>query len=1050
MNDWQTLLVHRGKSIVCIFLLLITLGCFKQNALIAQFSVLPQEYYSVDDGLSDRNIVDIVQTEDGIVWLATIHGLNRFDGYETLVFNHFPNSPYEIKESNLRKLYLDKRGQLVIIYETTNAKFEIMNPQTFESQLVELLPKNGIRGIPRMTKVDQNGDILILASSPDETNIYKYQSPTQFEKLLSISEKREVQTPSINFIHLQNGEFLITDSQFGLRHFSKDGQLIYSFSSADFSGEYSSEAYPGIATSLHQSKNGQVWYSLQKMRGIYNIQLREHATPQIQHDGPSEYYCIDLWEDQTGNVLIAWSDDPAREYPLNQLSCINSDSQVYNFDYLLNATSKFIVCAYSKNFFSTIFFGIDTGLKIVQNRRLHIDYFLARDVESDDRGAVMRGITSLDNKLYFAREFNHWYELDLNDNLFDTLQMIDSRTGEPLSINCSRSIHQDKNGNLWGVSCENSRADGVLFRYNLSTCIAQTYPYEYPFSAVGMDREGNIWLCAESPIEKGMLLRFNPQSETFDKFKDSEGYNPLKNAAGRYILESKDGMLWVGTDDGLYLIDWEKRQTETFKATGNIDGLASNTVYVLHEDESGHIWIGTTNGFNILNPETKTLEYYSQKDGLASNIVCGFVPDSTGNYWVSTYNGLSYFDREKKSFRNFFSKDGLTHDEFNRFSFYKGPDGRIYLGGVNGINIFRSEDLLFEQQSPKPIISKTTRYNVKKDSTYARYAGITQLDELVLLPGDNYFSIHLTMPNFTSPRRNLYKAWLEGYDKNWTLHTRDPVLTYNKLPPGEYTLHIKGSNAYSDWSEEELILPIKVKPAFYETIWFYLFCLMLAAGILYLIFHYRLEQRLKMERIRTRLSSDLHDEVSGLLSGIAMQTDVLQLSIDDPTSKDKLHQIGEVSRKALSKMSDVIWSIDSRKDRVEELVKRMQEHSDEMLTPLDIAYKMNIDRLDMQQRLPVTLRQNLYFIYKEAINNVAKHSGASKVVVHLKNEGNNFIMHIRDNGQGGKRNGSSVFHKKSGQGLSNLKMRAYRIDAELDINNSENGFEVILKRKKFA
>ena len=151
----------------------------------------------------------------------------------------------------------------------------------------------------------------------------------------------------------------------------------------------------------------------------------------------------------------------------------------------------------------------------------------------------------------------------------------------------------------------------------------------------------------------------------------------------------------------------------------------------------------------------------------------------------------------------------------------------------------------------------------------------------------------------------------------------------------------------------------------------------------------------------------------------------------------------------MSKMSDVIWSIDSRKDKVEDLLHRMREHADEMLVPLDIVYQMHISKIDRQKKIPVTLRQNLYFIVKEAINNIAKHSSGNKVNITLKNEGPDFVMIIRDNGGPspgrGKLNG-----KKTGQGLANLAMRAQRIKADLDIEQGEEGYTVRLRRKKFA
>jgi ligand-binding sensor domain-containing protein/two-component sensor histidine kinase len=1025
-------------------LILLLFWCLQYSPLIAQYVSLPEEYYSVDDGLSDRNILDIIQTDDGIVWLATSNGLNRFDGYETLVFNHFPNNEYKIAESYIDKLYLNKDRNLVIVYRTTLGMFEILNPVTFERTTVSLLPQHGIKGIPRVITTNPKGEVIILTQSSQVTNIYKHLEGNTFQLLTSIQEKRKQQSNSIKMLPLQNGQYLISDSERGLRYYSSNGELLHLFDLNEFDENDYTYTYPDIATTLHQDKQGNIWYSLQREKGIFRFTLNENHPATSNHIN-QDLYCVGLWEDEDGNILLSWASDPSQRFPLKSLTCIGTDSKIHNFDYLFSA-SKFIVSAFSKNFFSTIFLGIDTGLKIIQNRRLRIQTLLAEAVDSDARGAVMRGITSKGNKIYFSREFNAWYELDIYDNTFDTLQIIDHQTGEPIPIACGRSIHLDNEDNLWGVTCIDGQTKGVLFKYNVSTCIAESYTFDHPFSALTIDKEGVIWLCAEPPTTNGMLVSFDPKSGQFQEFKDNEGKNPIREASPRFILEASNGLLWIGTEDGLYKINVSLKSSEVFRAMDDESGLASNVVYAIHEDEEELLWIGTTNGFNIFNPNTSEFKYYSQKDGLASNIVCGFLPDDFGNYWITTYNGLSYFDRTKKTFRNFFRKDGLSHDEFNRFSYHRGPDRKYYMGGVNGVNIYRTNDLLLLQNSPKPIISKITRYNVKEDRTIDRYTKLSHLKELVLLPGDNYFSIHLTMPNFSSPRRNLYKAWLEGYDKNWTLQSNSPVLRYNKLSPGRYTLHIKGSNAYGDWSEEELILPIYVKPAFYETTWFLILCILFVAGVLYLVFQYRLEQQLKMERIRTRLSSDLHDEVSGLLSGIAMQTDVLQLTAKDPQNKDRLKHIGEVSRTAMSKMSDVIWSIDSRKDQVEDLIKRMQEHADEILSPIDIAYEVKVDRIDLQRKIPVTLRQNLYFIYKEAINNVAKHSGASKVSVSITNENNQFVMSIRDNGRG--KHDTFKGLKKTGQGLSNLKMRAYRIDGQLDIKQKEDGFEVLLRRAK--
>jgi signal transduction histidine kinase len=214
------------------------------------------------------------------------------------------------------------------------------------------------------------------------------------------------------------------------------------------------------------------------------------------------------------------------------------------------------------------------------------------------------------------------------------------------------------------------------------------------------------------------------------------------------------------------------------------------------------------------------------------------------------------------------------------------------------------------------------------------------------------------------------------------------------------------------------------------------------------ITRYRLQEKLRMERLRTQLASDLHDEVSGLLAGISLQSELIRDQLKDEVLDKKLQNIRQASQLAMSKMSDVIWSIDSRRDRVSDLINRMEEHADEVLLPLNIRYKLNVKQLDREKAIPANIRQNVYFIYKEAINNIAKHAKASLVDVNIGNRGQWFELVVKDNGVGTLKPESNGIKKRKGQGLSNLRMRAQRLNAQLDILNGQ-GFTIHLRMKRF-
>lgn len=1052
MGYWQTLLLAgkgRVRGYAC-FLIWLGLSACSLLAGRLYSQDLPVEYYSINDGLSDRMVTDIVQSQRGLIWLGTPNGLNRFDGYEFIVFNNHPDNPHQLSDSNIRHLWLDKEGNIVIAYRTTYGLFDILNPETLELTTVKLLPEYGVEGLPRLVMATPEGEILVLAISEKATTIYQYMGGNAFRPAASIPERHSQASVAVHLIQLPGGDFLLNDSEMGLRHISASGQLLKRFGIEDFQCREFAGSYPGSAQFLHLSREGKVWLSLQGQPGVFIYQPGAYTFESVEGLEEKGYFGS-IWEDQQGNVLLSYSGQAGENYPLQGLACIRADGQLFNFDYLAGL-SRYIVSAFSRDFFRTIFLGIDTGLKIVQNRQSKVKTYLAEDLSQDRRGAVMRGIVGDGERfIYFLREVNHLYELDQLTGFLDTLPLL-GPDGEEVDIACTRSLHLDQEGSLWFTSCQNSAARrGRLHRYHIESCQLKTYEYDYEFNALTIDRSGILWLCAQPANSKGLLLQFDPREEVFLPFENKESGNPLRNATPNFIMEASDGQLWAGTENGLYQINRENGESKTYRALqGQKNGLASDIVYVLHEDEQGRIWIGTTNGLNILDPQSGHFLHYSRKDGLASNTACGIVPDGNGNYWISTFNGLSFFNPQEGIFRNFYSVDGLSNDEFNRFSYYRSADGQYFFGGVNGVNAFYSEDLLVNETTPAVVLTKITRYNARLDSTIVQDNRLSEIKELAVHPSDSYFTIHFMLPTFSSPRRNQFKTRLEGYDNQWVYQGGAPYVRLNKLPPGSYVLHVQGADANGNWSAADFSLPIRIMPAFTQTIWFILLCILAGSAIIYVIFQNRLEQRLQVERIRTKLSSDLHDELSGLLSGIAMQTDVLQMQVEERLIKERLKQIGEVSRKAMSKMSDVIWSIDSRKDRVEDLLHRMREHADEMLAPLDIVYQMHISRLDRQKKMQVTLRQNLYFIFKEAINNIAKHSNATKVNITLKNEGQEFTMIIKDNGSPKDKASEKMNGKKTGQGLSNLSMRARRIKAELAIEKGEEGYTVRLKRKRFA
>lgn len=212
--------------------------------------------------------------------------------------------------------------------------------------------------------------------------------------------------------------------------------------------------------------------------------------------------------------------------------------------------------------------------------------------------------------------------------------------------------------------------------------------------------------------------------------------------------------------------------------------------------------------------------------------------------------------------------------------------------------------------------------------------------------------------------------------------------------------------------------------------------------VIYLIFQYQLleqKHQMALNELRTRISSDLHDDVGTLLSGLAMQAELLEVT-SNAVDAAQLSRIAEMSRSAMSRMRDLVWTIDNRKDQWKHLIDRLYEHADDVLGPLGIDFELKAMDIDHDQSLPAVLRRNLYCIGKEAITNVAKHSNAGQVKVLLQKVNGRYDMHIQDNGQC-----PAEKARNAGLGLSNIRWRAKQLGANLSFQNGQ-GFGILLQR----
>jgi signal transduction histidine kinase len=235
-------------------------------------------------------------------------------------------------------------------------------------------------------------------------------------------------------------------------------------------------------------------------------------------------------------------------------------------------------------------------------------------------------------------------------------------------------------------------------------------------------------------------------------------------------------------------------------------------------------------------------------------------------------------------------------------------------------------------------------------------------------------------------------------------------------------------------------MAIVIRPPYWRTWWFVLLVIILVVALAYSVHRYRLRQTLQLERLRNKIASDLHDEVGSSLTRISIYSDLLQNGMTEKENVTYLKRINEVSREVVGTMSDIVWSIDNRNDSFGALILRMKDFANEVLQAKNIEIEFLTESVDNEKILDPALKQNLYLIFKESINNVIKHAQACKVKVHLINTTEQFTMTIYDDGKGFLTDTVS-----RGNGLRNMERRAKAMNAEFSLQSRE-GTLLTIKR----
>ncbi|SEI56826.1 Two component regulator propeller [Dyadobacter sp. SG02] len=1014
------------------FLVVVTLllpqlpSCAQQGNPAVAHKKIKLQNISIDDGLSQGYVSRVLQDKTGYLWIATADGLNRYDGYEFVVYRNSPDSR-SIASNSIKKMCLDRDGRLWIAFAQGGLDLFDRGSGTF----MHVIP---------------------IGSRPITTD------PDGFSFLGPY----------------RNGVAFIRDRQiFGV----DAGLRIRPLSAAKDSGR----PVWGIMPDIHTSANGRIWL-LDAHSSLYELQIDttanryrfvERAVPAALAPGNAPKECRQFFAVDEFNGLVYF-----QQY-----------NNLYRLNLKTNVTDLFMQ---HTGFWTFLFSAVDHNGNIWFSNygKLYFVDTAARKgwfIESADRDIEKKNV-STDGACYLDHTGNIWVctlgygltKINLRNASFHHVK-------RERAINfSSKKIYTSVRGDLRVTPWE---GEDCLF----DTIQKKLVPGEVQFSDKGLEKNGravplypftpgsgkipadilehgnyyllpvhNSHICLIEPDRNFATVLYKEDQIVYECpyllapghqvwfVADNQFLRSLDLASGRYlnmplpvqaglaretIARDRSGNIWLAVENGIAVYRAATRTWRTYLHNPN-GGLQPGGIlcFFFSTADPEHAWIGFEGkGFCKMNVKTGACRYYTMENGLPNNVVYGIMQDKTGNLWMSTNSGLSSYNARSNQFRNYTFEDGLQSNEFNRYCFAQSPSGAMLFGGVNGVNYFHAAD----------ITSRRSETRVWLTDMLVNGKTVRPHQEMHLRHDENMIAFRFALSDLTNPKQNQFTCKLEGIDQDWSRMSTDHHAVYTYLPPGDYVFRVKGINRDGAGAGNEIRFPFNIATPWWQTWWFRALLVLAVGATVYGLYRYRLDQVLRLQAMRNRISADMHDEIGSTLSSISFYSQALLMQNPDEAQRSVLEKIKSNAQDVQDGLSDIVWSVKADMDSFESLLIRMQRVGNELLEPKHIHFHFNADARLKSLNIDMMTRKNFYLIFKEALHNAAKYAQCGNVWIDISTTRQQVVMKIRDDGKG-----FDTTTQSNGNGLGNMQHRAASIKGELGIHSSPGkGTEIILSIK---
>ncbi len=561
-------------------------------------------------------------------------------------------------------------------------------------------------------------------------------------------------------------------------------------------------------------------------------------------------------------------------------------------------------------------------------------------------------------------------------------------TRQGLSGNSLFRVFEDSRGDVWAGTIDApaptltrwDRNTHIFHRYSADDGIPQAAP-----TAFCEDTSGNLWIGFYS----GGVARYS--YGRFTLFSKDDG---LPEGFIRALYLDRGGRLWIATGEGgVARIDNPRADQPQFIAYTTANGLATNHVTCVTEDQWGRIYIGTGRGVEQLDPSTGQVKHYTTADGLANNNVNVSFRDRSGALWFGTLDGLSRLVP---------------------------PEPRPEL--------------------PPPVLISGLRIAGVQQSISE--LGETSMTGLRLGANQNQLQIDFIGISFVPGDTLRYQFKFEGADHDWNPLTDQRSVNFPNLSPGAYRFLVRAVSTEGLASQSPAFVAFTILPPIWQRWWFIAMAGTLVGLVAYALFRYRVARLIELERVRTRIATDLHDDIGSSLSQVSVLSEVIRRRVGSEASvSEPLSMIADLSRDLVDSMNDIVWAINPRRDHLSDLTQRIRRFSSDVFTARDIQFDFKGPNPQQDVKLGADLRREVFLIFKETVNNIVRHSECTEAHIEFLIENGWLELKMSDNGKG------FVLDRESdGNGLISMRQRAMKIGGAIDISSNDGRGTLITLR----